>query len=624
MEQMQQDRYIENLHTVRELAKPQIEVGMTAQEVLDRIQQNAARSYQLMQENNRLLQELVFSRRAEELTDADIQELEAFSGRLFAYANSEDNGIAYKIHELLLHTALLRQDAPFIIRELYNCGVTLHYLNIRDEEYKLNAFGDQARAYFEKAMDYLPRYEEFDSKTRGYLIRCLGNCKMSINRNDPKNSRIYLSVFEQALGIMNDPYYQKLDPEIPWKSFIYTMHMDQLSLLPYLRHCEDPDPEIARKVWESAEYVERYRQENKSEEERVQNWRAIYFYWAAKYHAGHCTIREAVEKMLEQIARVDPDDYSADGVNNNLGLPSHVFHYMQLLSPQDMEELGDCIRSIQRRCIRYLDRMPVIRYPRAVSMAVWDLAEAQPYLNDWARTGMLQYLLASHKPTYVHSLMVAHLTQVCLARLLETRPETLIGLAGYQTVEELQQHAADLCTMAYECGLYHDIGKNSVTMYIGINARRLLDEEFACIQLHPAFGYHLLAACGHEKDLAQAALFHHRFYDGSGGYPKEYGSCRPEMKAIVDILNVADSLDAATDNVGRCYTVAKPLETLLEEFYAQRGTRYAPYVVQLFEDPAFRKQLEEELYETRKKVYLEVYHTPDDRGNESKQQEALV
>ena len=220
MEQMQQDRYIENLHTVRELAKPQIEVGMTAQEVLDRIQQNAARSYQLMQENNRLLQELVFSRRAEELTDADIQELEAFAGRLFAYANSEDNGIAYKIHELLLHTALLRQDEPFIIRELYNCGVTLHYLNIRDEEYKLNAFGDQARAYFEKAMDYLPRYEEFDSKTRGYLIRCLGNCKMSINRNDPENSRIYLSVYEQALGIMNDPYYQKLDPEIPWKSFI--------------------------------------------------------------------------------------------------------------------------------------------------------------------------------------------------------------------------------------------------------------------------------------------------------------------------------------------------------------------------------------------------------------------
>ena len=139
-----------------------------------------------------------------------------------------------------------------------------------------------------------------------------------------------------------------------------------------------------------------------------------------------------------------------------------------------------------------------------------------------------------------------------------------------------------------------------------------------------ALAVSLLAACGHEKDLAQAALFHHRFYDGSGGYPRGYGSCSPAMKAIVDILNVADSLDAATDNVGRCYTVAKPLETLIEELYAQRGTRYAPYVVQLFEDPAFRRKLKEELYETRKKVYLEVYHTPDDRENKSKQQEALV
>ena len=614
MEETRQDRYIENLRKIREFSKPQIEAGTDAQGVLDLIQKNAAESFRLMKENNQLLNELVFSRKAEELTDADIQELEAFAGQLFAYSNSEDDGIAYKIHVLLLRAAQFRKDEPFIIRELYNCGVTLHYLNIRDEEYGLNAFGDRVRSYFEQAVEYLPRYEEFDSKTRGYLIRCLGNSKMAINRNDPKNSRIYMEVFERALSVMNDPYYQKLNPEIPWDRFIYTMHIDQLSLLPYLRH--HPDPEIAEKVWQSAEYVETYIQENQGEEERLQNWRVVYFYWAAKYHAGHCTIREAVEKMLEQVERVDPNDYSSDGVNNNLGLPSHAFHYMQLLSPKDMEELGGRIRAIQDRCIQYLDQMPATRYPRAVNVAVWDLAEAQPYLNDWARTGMLKYLLASHKPTYVHSLMVAHLTQVCLARLLEVRPEALIGLMGYQTVEELQQHAGDLCAMAYECGLYHDIGKNSVTMYIGTNSRRLLDEEFACIQLHPAFGYHLLVDCGHERDLAQAALFHHRFYDESGGYPKEYGSCRPEMKAIVDVLNVADSLDAATDNVGRCYTAAKPPEALLEEFNAQKGTRYAPYVVDLFDDPVFRETLKTQLYETRKRVYLEVYHTPDDRGEE--------
>ena len=34
------------------------------------------------------------------------------------------------------------------------------------------------------------------------------------------------------------------------------------------------------------------------------------------------------------------------------------------------------------------------------------------------------------------------------------------------------------------------------------------------------------------------------------------------MKPIVDALTVADSLDAATDDIGRCYTAAKPLEKL--------------------------------------------------------------
>ena len=54
-----------------------------------------------------------------------------------------------------------------------------------------------------------------------------------------------------------------------------------------------------------------------------------------------------------------------------------------------------------------------------------------------------------------------------------------------------------------------------------------------------------------------------------------------------------DSLDAATDNIGRCYNLAKPFRTLLEELRAQSGTRYAPNVVALFEDERFCQQLAE-------------------------------
>ena len=31
----------------------------------------------------------------------------------------------------------------------------------------------------------------------------------------------------------------------------------------------------------------------------------------------------------------------------------------------------------------------------------------------------------------------------------------------------------------------------------------------------------------------------------------------------------------SSPNIGRCYTMAKPVDTLLGEFHAQRGTRYA-------------------------------------------------
>ena len=41
---------------------------------------------------------------------------------------------------------------------------------------------------------------------------------------------------------------------------------------------------------------------------------------------------------------------------------------------------------------------------------------------------------------------------------------------------------------AYECGLYHELGKCAVLMYIDNNAHRLLDEEFFCIQSHPRTG----------------------------------------------------------------------------------------------------------------------------------------
>lgn len=599
------DRYVENLRNVRALSKPEFEPGTDAQVVLDTIQKNASESFALMKESNQILNELVYSRKAEDLTDEDIDELQEFAGKLFSYANSEDDGIAYKIHCLLLEAARLRGDAAFIVRELYNCGVTLYYLNIKSDRVGVNPFGKRVRAYFQEGAQYISRYEELDVKTRGFIIRCLGNSKMALPRRSYASCRVYMDIFDRAMAIMTDPYYHQLNPEMPWENFVYSMYMDQLSILPYLR--ENDDPEIAARVYEAAKYVYEKCGENKGEEARLQNWRMNYFYAAAEYHTGRRTARSLMETVLDSVERVDHEDFTATGVNNNLTLPSHVYRYVWLLDLEDRAELDKRIKDSKQCCLEYLDKMPPTQYPRLASNAVMDLVETLPAIENTDSRGRLNYILAAHRPTYVHSLMVAHLTRLFIKELLKKHPEKLVGLMGYQTVEELQTHAEEISEMAYECGLYHDLGKSSVIMYISTNSRRLLDEEFDCIQWHPVFGYDLLAQIGHREDLGQAALYHHRFYDETGGYPKDYGRCRPEMKAIVDVLNVTDSLDAATDNIGRCYMAAKPIDALIGEFRAQKGTRYAPYVVELFDDPEFAAHIREKLGKLREQIYLKVY-----------------
>ena len=344
------ERYIQNLRRVRTLSRPQFPPETAPEVLLEAIQGNAVRCFDLMKENNALLGELVYTRDAKTLSDDDIAELEEAAGRLFNYANSEDCGVAYKIHELLLKAARFRDNVPMIIRELYYNGITLHYINVRDEDHDVNLLWPRIHAFFLEGANYIARYEELDKETRQYIIRCVGNIRMAVSRRTKENCRRYQELFETALRIIESPYYQEMDPDIPWQRYIYAMHMDQMTELAYLRE------------------------------------------------------------------------------------------------------------------------------------------------------------------------------------------------AGY------------------------------------------------------------------EEYLAPAALYHHCFYNGQGGYPRDVPPCPQNIKGIVDVLTVADSLDAATDNIGRCYNRAKPLRTLVGELQAQSGTRYAPDVVALFRDETFCEALAKKLDAERKKVYLQAYH----------------
>lgn len=557
------EQYIRDLRVVRSISRPSFPEGKAPAAVLEEIQTNALRCNALMRQNEALLAQLVYDRDPASLTETDIQGLSAFAGRLFNYANSEDMGVAFKVHQLLLAAARSREDVPMIVRELYYTGITLHYMNVRDEGTGINLLGDAIQVYFTEAAEYMSRYEQLDRNTRQYLIRCVGNTRLGMSRGTHAESCRYLERFRRAMEVIQSAHYHALDPEFPWESYIYSMHMDRMTLLTHLR--QEEDPEVARQVLESA-------------------------------------------------GSVAQDDYSAEAINRKLVLAAYLSVYAERLDEAGAQKYHATVEQVRRSADQYLEQMPASQYPRVVNSAAWELSKINTSSDETANRRMLGSILAGHKPTYVHSLMVAELTRALLRRQIETRPETLVGLLGCRSAAEVQARREELCQTAYECGLYHDLGKCAVLMYIDNNARRLLDEEFFCIQSHPRTGADILNRMGCGRTLALAALYHHCYYNGKGGYPNDAPSCPPEIKGIVDALSVADSLDAATDNIGRCYNLAKPFRTLLEELRAQSGTRYAPNVVALFEDERFCQQLAENTDAERKRVYLQVYHA----GSEEK------
>lgn len=557
------EQYIRDLRVVRSISRPSFPEGKAPAAVLEEIQTNALRCNALMRQNEALLAQFVYDRDPASLTETDIQGLSAFAGRLFNYANSEDMGVAFKVHQLLLAAARSREDVPMIVRELYYTGITLHYMNVRDEGTGINLLGDAIQVYFTEAAEYMSRYEQLDRNTRQYLIRCVGNTRLGMSRGTHAESCRYLERFRRAMDIIQSAHYHALDPEFPWESYIYSMHMDRMTLLTHLR--QEEDPEVARQVLESA-------------------------------------------------GSVAQDDYSAEAINRKLVLAAYLSVYAERLDEAGAQRYRATVEQVCRSADQYLEQMPASQYPRVVNSAAWELSKISTSSDETANRRMLGSILAGHKPTYVHSLMVAELTRALLQRQIETKPETLVGLLGCRSAAEVQARREELCQTAYECGLYHDLGKCAVLMYIDNNARRLLDEEFFCIQSHPRTGADILNRMGCGRTLALAALYHHCYYNGKGGYPNDVPSCPPEIKEIVDALSVADSLDAATDNIGRCYNLAKPFRTLLKELRAQSGTRYAPNVVALFEDERFCQQLAENTDAERKRVYLQVYHA----GSEEK------
>lgn len=228
--------------------------------------------------------------------------------------------------------------------------------------------------------------------------------------------------------------------------------------------------------------------------------------------------------------------------------------------------------------------------------------------KDEKESFVLDLIVSRHINTYLHSMMVSILATRITQEAVEVCPEVFVGFPGMKDVADVRAGKMILCHYAQKTGLLHDIGKNAIIDIVNTDIRPLTDYEFQILRCHPARGFTYLSQDEDFYTYRDVVLGHHKSYDSEKGYPYDCDTRSSPYKSMIDVISVCDSLDAATDWLGRNYHRAKTFSEVLRELNSGAGSRYAPKIVSLLNE---RKQLameiEELLLEGRIRIYREAY-----------------
>jgi putative nucleotidyltransferase with HDIG domain len=142
--------------------------------------------------------------------------------------------------------------------------------------------------------------------------------------------------------------------------------------------------------------------------------------------------------------------------------------------------------------------------------------------------------------------------------------------------EELGLERKQLDVLRF-AGLFHDIGKIGVPDAILTKPGRLTELEYEIVKRHPEDGARIVGRLHRLHSSVPAVLHHHERWDGEG-YPHRLRADAIPLEAA--IVGLADAVDAMTTD--RPYSAAMSLNDATDEVVRNRGTQFAPAVVDAF------------------------------------------
>jgi len=608
------DRLIKNIMRYNELERETLPPNLSKQSLIEHLLSKTEESARILADNNAIMHDLLrpILKNTKEMPADLADELFGLAQKLFSLQLSLDLGLSLEIYEALIDYATERNDIDRKIKNHYGAGICYSQLHERMKYLGNHSLMKIGLEHFLAGAKYKKEYFQIENKeTRMYINRCLGNVYMmyltgSFSDNLEELICNFKKVHAEALEFWTSEEVIKLDPDFPWDAFIANAHQNMTIWISAMRTQpeNERDMDLAAKVYDSYTFLSKH--DPTSHINRF--WPAVrtkYTGIGVAWCAAKISHNEALQGYREILESFDDDDYSEDGSYVNLFVTAATLQHLKFSKVCVDKESKVIIQKMLAYCKNVPSGLNKTMFYRHLSNIVKYFSTSLNH-NDYLDI-ILDFTIYNHLVTYVHSIMVRELSQIIAGHFMKTEPEHFIGLLESKNVKEVLNAKANILDAISLAALCHDLGKIFYVDTVSLSSRGLYHFEFDIIKEHTN------AATLFKPDDAKIRLItdaiggHHFWHDRINGYGSQVCESRLGHGFVVDIISIADSIDAATDPIGRGFSQTKSLQAVLDEIQAGAGTRYNPIIAEALKDFDPIKSLENCLLTRREKLYFEAY-----------------
>ncbi len=438
--------------------------------------------------------------------------------------------------------------------------------------------------YFRKAVSYAPRYSEIESTFyKSFILKDYANLLFATKRSFCGFPEDPTALCEEALSFFVSPAVSADTELLPLRDdLLNTFKTSLMSYYVFKHRLTDEDlATIERLMINAGEF-------SHSSDEIADAISDEY----RSFLRGNISLEETVKELVDKLvsarphpdcSKKDPDDLTA--LSSYFENVTEILNLIGLsdISPEAKADLSAMLKYSMRA---FLKEIPYNYYPETVNPLIsqmYKLFKQYFVTEEESVTDIIEYVIKRQPLTYIHSVMVSKIAAILTRAALREMPDNFKNIpvfSEYETKGSFDDKVVDYMQTA---ALLHDIGKCQMTEIINRQGRKLSSDEFAILKRHPELGKEMI---DHPKDLHKYMPLiegHHKFHDGSAGYPDDFDIVNCPSRFLIDILSIADSIDAATDSLSKNYSEGKDFASLLKELSEAKGTRYNADIVRMIE-----------------------------------------